>query len=40
MAGFKGFMVDFLTDHIYPIVEFPKQIIEIQGMTEYIYYEE
>jgi len=35
---FKGLFVDFLTGHVYPIVRFPKQIIETEGLTEHISY--
>jgi hypothetical protein len=36
--AFEGFMEDFLTGHIYPIVKFQEQIIEFRGLTEHIYY--
>ncbi len=37
--GFVGWWEDFLTGHIYPIIQFPKQIKEVKGNTEHIYYE-
>lgn len=40
MIVFRGFIEDFLTGNIYPVVRFPRQIIEVEGMTEHIYYEE
>lgn len=36
---FKGFFEDFFTGHLYQIVQFPKQIIEVEGDTEFITFE-
>jgi hypothetical protein len=39
LMGFVGWWEDFFTGHIYPIIQFPKQIREVKGNTEHIYYE-
>lgn len=35
---FNGFFEDFFTGHLYPVVKFPEQVIEVKGITEHIYY--